>query len=553
MQLPKDFTSTFSTSIFTLLLLCISHVIVAQTFTQQDSLRGSITPEREWWDLNHYHLSLEVIIKDKYIEGNNVISYEVLSPNQVMQIDLQAPLEITKVTQNGKNLNVESNGSAHFIHLEETQKVGERNSITVYYKGNPRIARRAPWDGGFSWKRDEQGNDFVATSCQGIGASLWWPCKDHMYDEVDSLLMSITVPSHLSNVSNGRLRSVETNESAKTKTFHWAVTNPINNYGVNLNIGDYITWEEKYKGEKGDLDLFYWTLRQNEKVAKKQFKEVPKMMEAFEHWFGPYPFYEDGYKLVEAPYLGMEHQSSVTYGNHFMNGYLGSDLSGTGWGLKFDFIIVHESGHEWFANNITHKDMADMWIHEGFTNYSESIFLDYHYGKEAGLEYVRGLRKSIEHKKPLVGPRDVNYQDYPGDVYYKGANILNTLRTIVNDDEKWRGVLRGMNEHFYHQTINSDQLIAYMSTYLDMDLTPFFNHYLYKADLPIFEYYHKEGKLYFRWLDTASDFKMPVDLILEDGSSKRVNPKPSWTSIDMPGTKFNVDPNYMIGVFESQK
>jgi aminopeptidase N len=355
----------------------------------------------------------------------------------------------------------------------------------------------------------------------------------------------------LSDVSNGRLRKVEINKKKKTKTFHWAVVNPINNYGVNLNIGDYVQWEEVYQGEKGPLDLSYWVLRANESKARKQFKEVPRMMEAFEHWFGPYPFYEDGYKLVEAPYLGMEHQSSVTYGNHYMNGYLGTDLSKTGWGLKFDFIIVHESGHEWFANNVTHRDMADMWIHEGFTNYSESLFLDYHFGKEAGQEYVRGVRRNIEHLKPLIGPRDVNYQEYPGDVYYKGSNILNTLRAIVNNDDQWRGLLRGINAEFYHQTINSADLEKYMAEYLKMDLEGFFDQFLREANLPVLEYYYKDGKLQYRWDNTVMHFDMPVDLNFEDGDTVRIFPSADWKSKDLPKANFKVDPNYMIGTFES--
>lgn len=531
--------------------LCISHILLGQHFSMQDSLRGSITEERAWWDLNHYHLSLEVVIEDKFIEGNNVITYTVLKPHQVIQIDLQRPLDITKITQNGQTLQWKSKENAHFVTLKEKQVVGDVNSLTVFYQGNPRPAARAPWDGGFSWKKDANNKDFVATSCQGLGASVWWPCKDHMYDEVDSLLMSVEIPMHLSDVSNGRLRSIEVNKKKKTHTFNWAVTNPINNYGVNLNIGDYVHWEENYKGENGNLDVSYWVLKDNEARARDQFQEVPRMLEAFEHWFGPYPFYEDGYKLVEAPYLGMEHQSSVTYGNHFMNGYLGTDLSGTGWGLKFDFIIVHESGHEWFANNITHRDMADMWIHEGFTNYSESIFLDYHFGKEAGLEYVRGMRKNIEHLKPLIGPRDVNYQEYPGDVYYKGANILNTLRVIVNDDEKWRGLLRGMNKEFYHQTINSADLEKYIQEYLKLDLKGYFDQYLRQADLPILEYYYRDGNLFYRWDNTISEFDMPVDLHFEDGNSLRIFPVVNWDKIELPNTPFEIDANYLIGTFKS--
>jgi len=538
--------------IFSIILLSFSLISLAQTFSEQDSLRGSITPERIWWDLEHYHLSLEVVIEDKFIKGKNVISYEVLSEHQTMQIDLQSPLKITKVTQDDEILAFKKNKNAYFIQLMAVQTIGTQKSITVYYEGNPRPAVRAPWDGGFSWKKDILGNDFVATSCQGVGASVWWPCKDHMYDEVDSLLLSVEIPMHLSDVSNGRLRRIEIDEKKKTKTFHWAVINPINNYGVNLNIGNYISWEETYEGENGDLDLFYWALKHDEEKARRQFTEVPRMLEAFEHWFGPYPFYEDGYKLVQAPYLGMEHQSSVTYGNQFMNGYLGTDLSGTGWGLKFDFIIVHESGHEWFANNITHRDMADMWIHEGFTNYSESIFLDYHFGKSAGREYVRGLRKNIEHKKPLIGPRDVNYQEYPGDVYYKGANILNMLRSVVKDDEKWRTLLRGMNKKFYHQTINSSDLEKYIIEFLNIELEGFFDQYLRTANIPMLEYIIQDDKLRFRWVNAVEGFSMPVD-ILAGGGMTRLKPTRDWQQVDFEFDELEIDQNYLIGSFESVK
>ena len=362
-----------------LLLFLISLQISAQkNFTKQDTLRGSITPERVWWDLKYYHLDIQVFPETKSIKGKNKILYTVLQPSSVMQIDLQAPLKITRVTQMDRELKVVSVGNAHFIHLLRYQKKGAVNSITVYYEGKPKEAVRAPWDGGFSWKKDSNGKHFIATSCQGLGASVWWPNKDHMYDEVESMDISVRVPSDLMNVSNGRLTKVEKHND-KTTTYHWAVKNPINNYGVNVNIGDYVHFSEKYNGEAGVLDMDYYVLKDHLSKAKKQFKDAPKMMKAFEHWFGKYPFYEDSFKLVEVPYLGMEHQSSITYGNKFKQGYLGRDLSGTGWGLKFDFIIIHEAGHEWFANNITNKDIADMWIHEGFTAYSENLFLDYYY------------------------------------------------------------------------------------------------------------------------------------------------------------------------------
>ena len=332
-------------------------------FSRQDSLRGSITAERSWWDLKYYHLDIEVLPEEKFIKGSNTIRYEVLEEHQLLQLDLQAPLRIKNIMQDGRKLKYRTEGNAHFIQLSKPQKKGSTNELRVSYEGHPKEAVRAPWDGGFSWKKDANGRHFIATSCQGLGASVWWPNKDHMYDEVDSMAISITAPKELTAVSNGRLKNVE--DHGNTRTFHWYVQNPINNYGVNVNIGDYVYFGEKFQGEKGTLDMDYYVLKDHLEKAKIQFKQAPMMMKAFEHWFGPYPFYEDSFKLVEVPYLGMEHQSSITYGNKYQNGYLGHDLSGTGAGLLFDFIIIHEAGHEWFANNITYRDIADMWIHEG--------------------------------------------------------------------------------------------------------------------------------------------------------------------------------------------
>lgn len=533
----------------TALLISISSF--AQEFTRQDSLRGSVTPERAWWNLTYYHLDIEVMPEDKSIKGMNTIRYKAIVSSDVLQVDLQPPLKITKVTQAGKTLDFTSEGNAHFVKLKDKQVAGEIHEIIVHYEGKPKEAARAPWDGGFSWKKDNNGIDFIATSCQGLGASVWWPTKDHMYDEVDSMRISVEVPEHLMNVSNGRLIGTDHNKRKKTKTYHWEVKNPINNYGVNLNIGDYVSWKETYAGEKGDLDVTYWALKQDEAKARKTYVEVPRMLKAFEHWFGPYPFYEDGYQLVQAPYLGMEHQSSITYGNGFQNGYLGRDLSTTGWGLKFDFIIVHESGHEWFANNITHKDHADMWIHESFTNYSESLFLDYHFGKAAGQEYVRGTRTAIGNKLPMIGPYDVNYDGYPGDVYYKGGNMLNTLRTLTNDDEKWRGMLRSVGEEFYHQTVTSTEFEAYIAEFLGMNLDATFDQYLRDKRLPTLEYYFKAGNLNYRWINAIDSFDMPVDVMV-DGKTVRLTPKTRWGRMATTATDLTVDENFYIGILKSR-
>jgi len=512
-------------------------------FTKQDTLRGSITPERAWWDLTYYHLDIEVKPDEKFISGKNTIQYKVLESKQVMQIDLQEPMQITKVLQNGKELEVQHKGNAHFIMLKSDQNVKDINEIEVHYKGYPREAKRAPWDGGFSWKKDKNGKHFIATSCQGLGASVWWPNKDHMYDEVDSMLISVTNPKNLTNVSNGRLRQLVENDN-NTMTSHWFVSNPINNYGVNVNIGDYVNFSEEYKGENGNLDMDYWVLKDNLEKAKEHFKDAPKMMKAFEHWFGPYPFYEDSFKLVEVPYLGMEHQSSVTYGNQYMQGYLGSDLSGTGWGLNFDFIIVHEAGHEWFANNITNKDIADMWIHEGFTAYSENLFLDYHYGKDASADYVIGTRKNIQNDKPLIGTYNVNNEG-SSDMYYKGANMLHTIRQLVNDDDKWREILRGLNSEFYHQTVTTKQIEDYISEHSDINLDPFFNQYLRDTRIPTLEYKIENKKLSYRYVNIVENFDMPIEVDI-NGRTEWLFPNSEWKTKTIESSDFKVDRDYYI-------
>ncbi|WP_434036370.1 M1 family metallopeptidase [Formosa sp. 4Alg 33] len=512
-------------------------------FTHQDTLRGSITPERAWWDLTYYHLNIEVLPETKFISGKNTIQYTVLEPANVLQIDLQVPLKITKVTQDGKDLNVIHEGNAHFITLTKPQAKGASNSIDVYYEGHPKEAVRAPWDGGFSWKKDDNGKHFIATSNQGLGASVWWPCKDHMYDEVDSMDISVTTPKGYMDVSNGKLTDTKTLDDGR-KVFTWSVKNPINNYGVNVNIADYVHFSEVYPGEKGPLDMDYYVLRDNLEKAKKQFKDAPRMMKAFEHWFGPYPFYEDGFKLVEVPYPGMEHQSSVTYGNKFENGYNGRDVSGSGWGLKFDFIIIHESGHEWFANNITYKDIADMWIHESFTAYSENLFVDYHYGKEASAAYVIGTRASIKNTKPIIGTYNVNSEG-SGDMYTKGANMLHTLRQLVGDDEKWRQILRGLNKTFYHQTVTTKQIEDYLSQESGIDLTAFFNQYLRDIRIPTLEYKFKDGSLNYRWTDIVNGFDMPIQVTIDD-KPQWITPTEAWKTIPVKNKALDVDKDFYV-------
>ena len=501
----------FSVLIFAFLLLS-AFPLFAQTepITRAETLRGSITEEREWWDLQHYDLSVQFFPETKTIKGSNVISFKTVKSDYVMQIDLQQPLAITKATHKDKELKFKREGSVYLIYLEEELPKDIEDSITVYWEGRPTESRNPPWSGGITWGRDDLGEHFITTTCQGIGASIWWANKDHGADEPDKgMNINITVPENLAAVSNGRLKKVDENKGEKTKTFHWQITNPINNYAVNANIGNYVHWEDKYKGEGGELDLQYWTLPHQKEVAMKQFQEVPRMLKAFEHWFGKYPWYEDGYKLVTVSYAGMEHQSSVTYGNYFRNGYRARDYSNSGIGWKFDFIIVHESGHEWFGNNISMKDAADMWIHEGFTNYSESLFVDYWFGKKEAEEYVVGSRKNISNDKPIIGTYNSN-REGSGDMYSKGGSLLHTTRNIVGDDEKWRGILRGLNKDFWHQTVTTAQVENYISQKSGFDLSKVFDQYLRNTNIPVLQYRTDGKTLSFKYDKVVKDFAMPI-------------------------------------------
>jgi aminopeptidase N len=528
----------------------------AQKFTHTDTLRGTYGTSRDWWDVLKYDLHVKFNIADSTISGYNEIQFKVLKKGEVMQIDLQEPMIVDSIKYKfpGKWMNenfkvsFSKDGNAYLFSLPDKKQGGRPegfSNITVYYHGKPTIARRPPWDGGLIWKKSKDGSPWVSVACQGLGASVWYPCKDHQSDEPDSAEMHITIPDSLVCVGNGRYRG-KINNNNGTATYDWAVESPINNYNIVPYIGKYTHFTEVYKGENGNLDMDYWVLEENLEKAKKQFADAPKMMKAFEHWFGPYPFYKDGYKLVEAPHLGMEHQSATAYGNGYKNGYLGRDLSGSGWGLKWDFIIVHESGHEWFANNITTKDIADMWVHEGFTNYSETLFTTYYYGKEAGNAYVIGTRKNIQNDIPIIGPYNVN-QEGSGDMYYKAGNMLHTIRQIIDNDEKFRMILRGLNKTFYHQTVTTKQVEVYISKQTKINFSKVFDQYLRTAQIPVLEYKVEGYKLSYRYTNCIKGFNMPLKITFK--TAQWIKPTEEWKTMEFypEGDKtFAVDENFYL-------
>jgi aminopeptidase N len=519
-----------------------------RNFSRTDTLRGMLTPLRTCYDINYYHLDVKVDIDHKSISGSNEFNFTATTDFKQLQFDLFSNLKIEKVIYKNQELSFRREFNAVFITFPATIKKGTKDKFQVFYSGSPVIAKNPPWDGGFIFSKDKAAIPWVSVACQGFGASSWWPTKEHQSDEVDSVLISISVPKDLQEVSNGRLRNI-TDQPDGYKQYNWFVSNPINNYNITFYIGKYAHWTDLYKGEDGDLTLDYWSLKADSAIARKHWDaDVKPMLKSFEHWFGPYPFYKDGYKLVQAPHLGMEHQSAVAYGNQFKMGYLGNDLSGSGWGLKFDFITVHESGHEWFGNNITSKDIADMWIHESFTNYSESLMVESLYGKKASTDYVTGIRHKIQNDIPIIGTYNVNSEG-SGDMYYKGANMLHTIRQLIQNDEKFRQILRGLNKTFYHQTVTTAQIENYISTKSGLKLARIFDQYLRTTKVPVLSYEIKDSKLTYRWTDVVEGFSMPVKVSLSPGTFSFIYPTAKPQTIAVKNIKeadFKADPNFYI-------
>ena len=518
-----------------------------QEFTRQDSLRGTNNEFRNWWDVKKYKVSVEPDYQSKSIKGKTTITFDKIAPQQsdLLQIDLQDPMMVSAVKLNGKKISdFKRDGNVYFINVGKNIK-NTSNQLELEYNGNPRVAVRAPWDGGWIFAKDEKGRDGMSVAVQGLGASAWFPNKDYLGDEPDNgMELEIIAPKDLVGVGNGRLVSKKEKNGKTIST--WKVVNPINNYNIIPYIGHYVNFKDTFEGEKGKLDLDYYVLDYNIDKAKSQFEQAKLMLKSFEHWFGPYPFYEDSFKIVEAPHLGMEHQSGIAYGNKFENGYLGRDLSGSGWGLKWDFIIVHEAGHEWFGNNITEKDVADMWIHEAFTAYSETLFTETYYGKDAASEYVRGTRKAIQNDIPIIGVYGVN-QEGSGDMYYKGANMIHTLRTWMNNDEKFRQMLRGLNKEFYHQTVTTEQIENYIAKFSGLNLNTFFNQYLRTVKVPTLELKQNGNKVEYRYTNVVDGFAMPLRL---KDSDVIINPTTNWQTINNStitrAIDVTINPNYYI-------
>ncbi len=535
-----------------LLLMFVFNVSFSQQlkFTKNDTLIGSNTSYRNWWDVKHYNISVTPNYNSKSITGSNKIEYLVtkILPSLLMQIDLQTPMQIDSLFLDElKYTNYKKENNRYIIELPK-QQLNSTHYLTIYFSGYPKIAINPPWSGGWVFKKDSLNNPWMSVACQGDGASVWYPCKDLQSDEPDNgAILNITVPDTLVGVGNGKLIKI-TKQPLQLTTYMWEIKNPINSYNIIPYIGKYICLHDSINASNGTLITDYWILNYHQQKAILHLKpNVTKTLNCFENWFGPYPFYSDTYKIVEAPYLGMEHQSNVAYGNNYINGYAGRDLSKTGWGLKWDFIVVHETGHEWFGNSITATDVADNWIHEGFTSYSEVLFTECEFGKEAGNDYATGVRNDINNDVPLIGNYNVK-QEGSSDIYNKGSNVIHTLRQIINDDAKFKLLLIKLNEEYYHKTVSTNELENFICNYTNIDFNLFFNQYLRTIQIPLFEYKISKHNLFYKYSNCINGFTMPLKI--KTNHLIWIKPTTEWQVIALPKKikKIKVDRNFYVGI-----
>lgn len=534
--------------------LFISISIHAQTFTSivnndKEWVPINISKERYWWNLLHYKIAVTPDFSNKFISGTNKITFIAIETGKTMQLDLKDPMLIKRIVWKGLTLPSTKEKNVYFVTFPRPVNKGETHAITIEFEGHPAEAVKPPFDNGWIWAKDEKGRPWISIACEGSGASIWLPCKEVLYDKPDNGVdFSITVPDTLTAVANGRLQNKVVNKNATT-TYNWKVASPINNYNIVPYIGKYTSWHSEYNGLKGNLDCNFWVLDYNLTKAKKHLLQTDTVLRAFEYWMGPFPFYKDGYKLVEAPMPGMEHQSAIAYGNGFQNGYQGKDnISGTGWGLKWDFILVHESSHEWFGNSITSSSYHDTWIHEGFAKYLESIYTAYVFGKEAGNEYSLGTWERIKNDRPILGTST-------SDRYYKGAAMLHTIRQILGD-VVFRGWLKALNQRFSHQTVNTEQILTLLNQYTKKDFTKVFSQYLKTTQVPVWEYSFHQDKLHFRWTNCTEGFDMPLSISVDGKTFKLIYPTTQWQILSTPkadSKKLVVNKNFYIKATERQR
>ena len=516
---------------FILLFTLIYSYSNAQNFSQKDTLRGFLSPDRTWFDVTYYHLTLEVDTDQKTIKGFNDIRFTVLENSNRMQLDLFENLTIDRVLFRGIPCKFDRIHDSFFVELPYDIEVGSSLELRIFYQGIPKVAKNAPWDGGFVWSKDQAGLPWVGIACQGLGASSWWPCKDHLSDEPDSMRITCTTPGEVQFIGNGNLESDFFEKNNRTST--WFVSYPINTYNVTLNIGNYSHLQDEYISGLDTLALDYYVLKGNELKAQNHFEQVKPMLSVYEELFGPYPFWNDGYALVETSYLGMEHQGAIAYGNKFKNGYLGRYPAN----LDFDFIIIHESGHEYWGNSVSMNDIADMWIHESLCTYTEALYVEKMYGYKAMLSYLMYQKEFIDASSPILGVHGTNTKGSGTDMYYKGSWMLHSIRNTINNDSLWYTIVRDIAQEFAFQNIDGDELINFMSQKSVLNLKPIFEQFLGFANLPMLSYKleKRNGKLILRykWIADVDDFNMPVEVRIGTNTKFRIFPTSKYKTLDL--------------------
>lgn len=496
-----------------------------RVFTNADTLRGSLLPARANYDVTFYGLHIDVDPRERLIEGYVDMDYTITGQLPMLQIDLHENLAIDRILQGDKEMRYVRKGNAVFVELPHPVDIGSQHRMRIHYGGEPVAAQNAPWDGGFVWALDQKNRYWVAVACEGEGASLWWPNKDHLSDEPDSMLISVTVPESMFAASNGNLIKEHKPTEGK-QTYDWAVSYPINNYDVSINVGYYEHFERTYESFDGEeLALDYYIIDYNLKKAKKHFEQVTPMLKAYEHYLGKYPFWDDGFALIETPYLGMEHQSGIAYGNRYMRGYVGGLIPED---MDWDYIIVHEAGHEYFGNAVSVGDHAEMWIHESFTTYLEALYVEYHFDEADARRYLGTQRRFIKNDEPVLGPLDVNFTDFSSsDHYYKGAWMLHTLRHVLDDDPLFFGLLRSFYQEHKYSIVHTQGVIDYFSAYTERDLQPFFDQYLKHPEIPTLELRENKGRVEYRLVDDVPQLAMPVGVYAGE-EPLRLLTTPDW-------------------------
>ncbi len=537
-----------------LILACLLTYNSYAQFSPADSLRGMLRPERTCYDVYFYELNVDLDFNRQYIQGYTEVHYQVLRGFNMLQLDLFKNMQIDSVVHQGRQVPFHRKHHAFFVDLGEMQEEGIKDQLRIYYQGQPRRAINAPWDGGFSWESDKNGKPWLGVSCEGIGASLWWPNKDHLSDEPDSMRIICTVPKGLTCVANGQLRNQHT--KGNRSTFEWFVSYPINNYNVTLNVADYVHFSDTFSSptDGSKLAMDYYVLPYNLKKAKRQFKEAHEVLRIFEKYLGKYPFWEDGYALVETPYLGMEHQGAIAYGNKYLPGYLGRHPAG----MPEDFIILHETGHEWWGNAVSCNDHGEMWLHETFCTYMEAVFMEEKYDYEHAVRYLKFQSQFIANEKPMLGPLNVNYDEHDSDMYYKGALMLHTLRAAIEDDALWWDILKSFYQNFTHKNVVTDDFIGLVKEKTGKDWTYFFDQYLKQPQLPKLQLRikHKRKKviLEYRWKADVEDFQLPVFLTTTEGVVKLLPKTQAWSKTELPKSALEKESFIPLnfGLFEVQ-